>query len=196
MQRSTQRILTTHAGSLPRPDALIDAWSKPTTSGADEERLSALLRTSVADVVSSQIKAGIDIPNDGEFGKPMRARSDLAAWGTYIYGRLSGFGPTPPGAGAPARVDRGKPMRIVGERHEMRDFAEFYRSGDLVPSMASRPCCIGPVSYTGQAAIKRDIDDLEGAVQASGVKETFMTSVKRQSGPGCGDKDTDSRARM
>src|ERR1043165_1740243 len=103
MQRSTQRILTTHAGSLPRPDTLIEAWSKAT----DDEALLKVLRTSVADVVASQIKAGVDIPNDGEFGKPMRARSDLAAWGTYIYGRLSGFGPVPAGAAAPARVERG-----------------------------------------------------------------------------------------
>ena len=175
MQRSTQRILTTHAGSLPRPDALIEAWSKATS--ADEHRLNALLRASVADVVSSQTKVGVDIPNDGEFGKPMRARADLAAWGTYIYGRLSGFGPTPAGAAAPARVERGKPMRIVGERHEMRDFAEFYRSGDLVPPMASRPCCVGPVTYTGHDAVKRDTEDLKAAVQANGVKEAFMTSI-------------------
>ena len=172
MQRSTQRILTTHAGSLPRPDALIEAWAKASGSSVDP-----LLRTSVADVVSSQVKAGVDIPNDGEFGKPMRARSDLAAWGTYIYGRLSGFGPTPAGAAAPARVERGKPMRIVGERHEMRQFAEFYRSGDLVPSMASRPCCIGPVSYTGQDAVKRDTEDLKAAAQANRVQEAFMTSI-------------------
>jgi 5-methyltetrahydropteroyltriglutamate--homocysteine methyltransferase len=174
MQRSTQRILTTHAGSLPRPDALIEAWSKGT---GDEPRLLGLLRTSVDDVVARQVKAGVDIPNDGEFGKPMRARSDLAAWGTYIYGRLSGFGPTPSGAAAPARVERGKPMRIVGERHEMRDFAEFYRSGDLVPSMASRPCCIGPVAYTGHDAVKRDTEDLKAAAQANGVSEAFMTSI-------------------
>ena len=177
MLRSSQRILTTHAGSLPRPDTLIDAWSKTTNDSADEQRLNNLLRTSVGDVVATQTKAGVDIPNDGEFGKPMRARSDLAAWGTYIYGRLSGFGPTPAGAAAPARIERGKPMRIVGERHEMRAFAEFYRSGDLVPSMASRPCCIGPVAYTGHDAVKRDTEDLKAATQANGVKEAFMTSI-------------------
>jgi 5-methyltetrahydropteroyltriglutamate--homocysteine methyltransferase len=68
-------------------------------------------------------------------------------------------------------------MRIVGERHEMRDFAEFYRSGDLVPPMASRPCCVGPVTYTGHDAVKRDTEDLKAAVQANGVKEAFMTSI-------------------
>jgi 5-methyltetrahydropteroyltriglutamate--homocysteine methyltransferase len=68
-------------------------------------------------------------------------------------------------------------MRIVGERHEMRQFAEFYRAGDMVPSMASRPCCIGPVSYTGHEAVKRDVESLKAAVQASGAKEAFMTSI-------------------
>jgi len=68
-------------------------------------------------------------------------------------------------------------MRIVGERHEMRHFAEFYRAGDMVPSMASRPCCIGPVRYTGQEAVKRDVEDLKAAAQANGVKEAFMTSI-------------------
>src|SRR4051812_22285096 len=173
MQRSTQRILTTHAGSLPRPDALIDAWAK----ADDHRQVEDLLRKSVAEVVASQIKAGVDVPNDGEFGKPMRARSDLAAWGTYIYGRLSGFGPTPAGKAAPSRAERGQPMRIVGERHEMRHFAEFYRAGDMVPSMASRPCCIGPVGYTGQEAVKRDVEDLKAAAQANRVKEAFMTSI-------------------
>ena len=177
MLRSTERIQTTHAGSLPRPDALIDAWSKPTHGSDEERRLHDLLRTSVAGVVSSQVKAGVDIPNDGEFGKPMRAQSDLAAWGTYIFGRLSGFGPTPAGAAAPARTERGKPMRLVGERHEMRAFAEFYRAGGMVPSVASRPCCIGPLSYTGHEAVKRDVENLKAAAQANGAKEAFMTSI-------------------
>src|SRR3954454_11527971 len=173
MQRSTQRILTTHAGSLPRPDALIDAWAK----ADDHRQVEDLLRKSVAEVVASQVKAGVDIPNDGEFGKPMRAKSDLAAWGTYIYGRLSGFGPTPAGAAAPARSEREKPMRIVGERHEVRQFGEFYRSSDMVPAVASRPCCIGPVSYTGRDAVKRDVENLKAAAQAGGAKEAFMTSI-------------------
>jgi 5-methyltetrahydropteroyltriglutamate--homocysteine methyltransferase len=91
MRRSTDRILTTHAGSLPRPAALQEAWSKPTSSTQEEAQLDALLKSSVADVVRDQMRAGVDIPNDGEFGKPMRSASDLAAWGTYIFGRLSGF---------------------------------------------------------------------------------------------------------
>src|SRR5215469_5490944 len=100
MRHSTDRILTTHAGSLPRPDALREAWAKP---GASDAEIDALLKSAVDDVVKAQQAVAVDIPNDGEFGKPMRAASDLAAWGTYIFGRLSGFGPTPAGAAAPGR---------------------------------------------------------------------------------------------
>src|SRR5262249_34742382 len=145
MRGSTDRILTTHAGSLPRPDALREAWSKPAAGSQDERALDDLLRSSVADVVKGQAEAGVDVPNDGQFGKPMRAAPDLAAWGTYIFGRVSGFGPTPPGAAAPEEALPGQPMRIVGRRWEVREFSEFYASDSLVPTVASRPSCIGPI---------------------------------------------------
>ena len=114
MQRSIDRVLTTHAGSLPRPEALREAWSQPGSDAQQEAKLEALLKKSVVDIVAEQKKAGVDIPNDGEFGKPMRAASDLAAWGTYIFGRLSGFGPTPAGAEAPDKARSGEPTHIVG----------------------------------------------------------------------------------
>src|SRR5688500_15385132 len=99
MQRSTDRILTTHVGSLPRPADLREMWSKQ--SGSAEDALQARLRSAVDEVVLAQMTAGIDIPNDGEFGKPMRAASDRGAWGNYIFNRVSGFVPTPPEAVAP-----------------------------------------------------------------------------------------------
>jgi 5-methyltetrahydropteroyltriglutamate--homocysteine methyltransferase len=174
---STDRILTTHAGSLTRPEALRDAWSKQANSTQEEAALQALLRSCVAAVVDAQLKAGIDIPNDGEFGKPMRSASDLAAWGTYIYGRLSGFGASPAGAAAPDRAAPGQPMRIVGDRWEVRDFSEFYAEMALVPSVASRPTCVGPISYTGHEALRRDLANLRAATDAAGVKEGFVTSI-------------------
>jgi len=176
MQNSRVRILTTHAGSLPRPDALRAAWSQPTSS-ANNAELDALLEGSVRDVVAAQQETGIDIPNDGEFGKPMRSGSDLAAWGTYIFGRLSGFGPTPPGAAAPDRARPGQAMRIVGERWEQREFADFYAHSALVPSTASRPACIGRIAYTGEEALRRDLANLKTATAAAGVGEAFVTSI-------------------
>ncbi len=177
MRRSTERIITTHVGSLSRPEALREAWSKPANDAAQEQQFEALLRSSVAEVVDQQLKAGVDVPNDGEFGKPMRSTSDLAAWGTYIFGRLSGFGPTPPGAAAPDRALPGQPMRIVGERWEQRSFADFYAHAAHVPSTASRPACIGPISYTGQHALHRDLANLKAATDAAGVAEAFVTSI-------------------
>jgi len=177
MRGSTDHILTTHAGSLPRPDALREAWSKPASNPQEEAALQALLRRAVATVVADQQAAGIDIPNDGEFGKPMRAASDLAAWGTYIFGRLEGFGPTPPGTAAPSRGATGQPMRIVGERWEQREFSEFYDASGMVPSTASRPSCIGPIRYSGEEALRRDLANLKGAADAAKVEEAFVTSI-------------------
>jgi 5-methyltetrahydropteroyltriglutamate--homocysteine methyltransferase len=177
MRHSADRVLTTHAGSLPRPDALRQAWSKPTSGPRQEAKLQALLRSSVSEVVEEQLKVGVDVPNDGEFGKPMRSVSDLAAWGTYIFSRLSGFGPTSPDAAAPDRALAGQPMRIVGQRWEQREFSEFYAHSALVPSTASRPACIGPITYTGQDALSRDLANLKAATEASGVTEAFVTSI-------------------
>ena len=177
MKRSVDSILTTHAGSLPRPDALRDAWSKPIETPEGAATLDALLRQSVMTVVADQLMAGIAIPNDGEFGKPMRAASDLAAWGTYVFGRLTGFGPAPPSAAAPARTAPGQPMRIVGERWEQREFDEFYDASGMVPSVASRPCCVGSISYSGAEAVRRDVANLKAAADAAGIEEAFMTSI-------------------
>ncbi len=177
MRRSTDRILTTHAGSLPRPDALREAWSKPSAGPQDEQALDDLLRASVKDVVKVQSDAGVDVPNDGEFGKPMRTASDLAAWGMYIFGRISGFGSTPQGAAAPDVTPPGQPMRLVGRRWEMREFSEFYAAGSLVLTVAARPTCIGPIRYTGEAALRRDLANLKAAAEAAGVSEAFVTSI-------------------
>jgi 5-methyltetrahydropteroyltriglutamate--homocysteine methyltransferase len=177
MKHSTHHILVTHAGSLPRPDALREAWSKPAGDPKQEAALDALLATSVNDVVAAQKNLGVDVPNDGEFGKPMRLASDLAAWGTYIFGRLAGFGPTPPGTAAPDRGTAGQPMRIVGQRWEQRDFAEFYDASAQVPSVASRPACVAPIRYTGEAALKRDLADLKAAAAAAKIDEAFVTSI-------------------
>jgi 5-methyltetrahydropteroyltriglutamate--homocysteine methyltransferase len=178
MRRSAAGILTTHAGSLPRPDELREAWSRPTEDRKEEAELQTLLRKSVVDVVAEQKKLGVDIPNDGEFGKPMRSKSDLAAWGTYIFGRLSGFGPTPVGTEAPDKAVSGQPTRIVGLRWEQREFPGFYAeyiSGIARPG--GRPTCLAPLVYNGGEALHRDLSNLAAAVEPAGVKEAFVTSI-------------------
>ncbi len=178
MKRSSNRILVTHAGSLPRPEALRSAWAKPANSSQEEASLQALLHQSVAGVVADQLKVGVDVPNDGEFGKPMRSASDLAAWGTYIFTRISGFGPTAPGSAAPDRAVAGQPMRIVGTRWEQRAFSEFYAESALgVPSTVSRPSCVAPIAYTGHDALRHDLANLKAAADAKAIEEAFVTSI-------------------
>ena len=84
MRRSTDQIITTHAGSLPRPDLLREAWARLSTGPQQEAELNGLLRSSVSDVLRKQRDAEVDIPNDGEFGKPMRAALTLLR-GEFIF---------------------------------------------------------------------------------------------------------------
>jgi 5-methyltetrahydropteroyltriglutamate--homocysteine methyltransferase len=179
MRRSTDRILTTHVGSLPRPADLREMWSKKMSAVEDQAALQARLRTAVGEVVLAQKKAGIDIPNDGEFGKPMRAATDRGAWGNYIFDRVSGFGQSPPQSVAPDIAAPGAPMRIVGVRWEQREFAEFYADTGLgAPSTAaSRPTCNGPIAYTAQETLHRQLASLKAAADAAGVEEAFVSAI-------------------
>jgi len=88
MRNSSDHILTSHAGSLPRPDALIEAWT-----ANDESALADKLHNAVVDVVRHQKELGIDVPGDGEFGKPMGQRVNYGSWWRYSWQRLSGIEP-------------------------------------------------------------------------------------------------------
>jgi len=178
MRRSTERILTTHVGSLPRPADLREMWSKQ-TSGLTEEALQTRLRSAVGEVVLAQKTAGVDIPNDGEFGKPMRAASDRGAWGNYIFDRVSGFTPTSERTIAPDTAKPDAPMRIVGVRWEQREFAEFYSDTGLgAPSTAAlRPTCTSPIAYTAQQFLSDQLANLRLAANAVGVEEAFVSAI-------------------
>src|SRR6516225_11986612 len=98
MKHSTHRILTTHAGSLSRPANLI-AMGRARAAGEsrDDAAFAQVLAAAVADVVRKQRELGIDIPDDGEFGKPVAGSYDYGAWWNYAFARMSGFSP----AGSP-----------------------------------------------------------------------------------------------
>ena len=87
MKRSDQRILTTHVGSLPRPDDLMTLYAANTP----DEQLQPRLRAAVGDIVREQAASGVDVVNDGEYGKAMRSALDFGAWWSYVYPRLEGF---------------------------------------------------------------------------------------------------------
>jgi 5-methyltetrahydropteroyltriglutamate--homocysteine methyltransferase len=160
MKRSTERILTTHVGSLIRPPALIEFLrAQQEHRPVDEAAFAACLASSVAEIVREQAQAGVDVVSDGEFGKTI-------SWSQYALERLSGFErrPMKPGANPFARgADRSR-------------FAEFYAELDArdAPATQSEAACIGPITYTGQAALQRDIDNLKAALAQTTVTEAFL----------------------
>lgn len=171
MKRSTNRILTTHVGSLPRPTDLIEMYRDE----APAEKLEIRLTAAVADVVRQQLDAGIDVVNDGEFGKPVSNEVDYGAWATYIYQRLSGFEirDVPEGLNLAAATFRGSKDRT--------DFADFYQSGELGIPMAARlarfPVNVGPIRYTGHKLIQRDIQNLKAALAGTKAEDAFLSAA-------------------
>ena len=115
MKRSVDRILTTHVGSLPRPDDLVELYR----DNAPESKLQPRLRSAIAEVVGQQTKSGIDIVNDGEFGKAMRRATDFGAWWSYVYDRLGGF------ELREEQVKKGRGAWTFGSK-ERKEFAKFY----------------------------------------------------------------------
>src|SRR5579859_7618444 len=182
------RILTSHAGSLPRPRALIERNAQrgglDGELDADYER--ALAR-SVAEVVTRQRDAGIDIVNDGEFGHTMRQDYDFGSWLTYVFARLGGVELADYGmreATLARRVPAGEiTLAAFGERRDWTRFSEAYgdpRAGVAMPEgemFRRTPVIRGPVTYTGHEALALDIADLKAALEAAGVADGFLNSV-------------------
>jgi 5-methyltetrahydropteroyltriglutamate--homocysteine methyltransferase len=164
MKRSTDRILTTFVGSLARPPDLIgilDARERgqPYDSGAFTRRV----RSAVSDVVRRQAEAGIDVVSDGEQGKP--------GFVTYVGERLTGSEPVP----APPRAGP-----WVGSR-EVTDFPEYYewysrwRGASVGPPATL--ACKGKITYKGQEALRRDLENLKEALAGVNAAEAFVPST-------------------
>ena len=190
MKRSTDRIITTHAGSLARPQDLI-ALNRARGTGETVEpaAYADCLSRAVRGIVKTQKELGVDIPNDGEFGKPMADNYDYGAWWTYAFARMEGFVPAESVPElARKRSSVVDPGLTVGVRRDWQKFSEFYQdpesSGTLLGSSARRttrrPVCTSPIRYIGQATVQADIANMKKAMEAAGVEEGFMTSV----GPG------------
>jgi 5-methyltetrahydropteroyltriglutamate--homocysteine methyltransferase len=160
MKRSVDRILTTHVGSLIRPQPLQEFLrAKQASKPFDLQAYDHCLTRSVADVVRRQAEAGIDVISDGEFGKSI-------SWSQYVLERLSGFERRPVKPG-------GNPFQRGADRER---FAEFYAELDAHEEVATRTdsVCVGPINYTGQAELQRDIENFKAALNGVNVEETFL----------------------
>src|SRR3954463_15119268 len=152
MRRSTSRILTTHAGSLPRPAELDDAVEHHDSGGAGGDAgLGEILQRSVADVVQRQATAGVDVVNDGEMGK--------SGWTSYLSERLGGFEPRPVPPGQ-TMLAKGRDRTLFSEFYDeaTRQGALWYRADSRLrtPPPPTQWVCTSPISYIGLAALQRD----------------------------------------
>jgi 5-methyltetrahydropteroyltriglutamate--homocysteine methyltransferase len=184
MRASTDHILTSHAGSLPRPDALIAANRARAVGEAMADGESApTLRAAVAEVVRRQHEIGIDVPGDGEFGKPMGERVNYGSWWRYSWQRLGGLDPKGPSLYemAPRRSHPGAVvLTSFGDRRDRTRFAAAYNdpeSGITTGPRPPAPICVAPITYTGHEAIAADIANFKAALAAAGIAEGFMSAV-------------------
>lgn len=156
MKRSTDRILTTHTGSLPRPSDLLSMMTAAEGGGAaDAKQLQTRLRSAVAEVVRKQVRAGVDIVNDGEASKP--------SYSTYVKDRLTGFN---------GEAD----VMAIADLADYPEFGErFARQGVL--DTLKRPACTAPITYRNLDAVNQDIADLKAAIAESKPVEAFLTAA-------------------
>src|SRR5262245_42470384 len=148
------RILTTHIGSLPRPDDLAALLRQQDAGGVmDRDAFETRVRAAVEDVVRRQRAAGLDVVNDGEQGK-----SDYS---TYVKDRLTGF------EGEPAAMPAGA---------DLKDFPA-YAARTRTAASERRPTCSGPIAWRDFGAVDRDIQNLARAAAAAGATQLFMTAV-------------------
>ena len=163
MKRSTDRILTTHVGSLPRPNDLLEMIrAKSAGRPYDQQAYGARVRTAVAEIVRTQAELGVDVIDDGEMGKP--------GFIPYVNERLEGFAPD----------TEARPSPWGGSREHLA-FPEFYqwfaRTMPTPPARALHMVCTGPISYKGARHVQADIDNMKQALQGTRVEEVFLPAI-------------------
>ena len=157
MKLSTERILTTHTRSLPRPASLLAALSALDQRAVpDETAFEAEVQRAVTEVVRRQVETGIDVINDGEMSK--------VSYSTYVTDRLTGF----------EGESRPRPPHV-----EFTAFPEYYgRPGGVLGSSAAKtPACTGPITWQGTEQVQRDIEHFKAALQGVRVEDTFMSAA-------------------
>jgi 5-methyltetrahydropteroyltriglutamate--homocysteine methyltransferase len=160
MKRSTDRILTTHAGSLPRPpDILQMVRAKARGERVDEKKLAARVKEAVTEVVRQQADVGLDVIDDGEFGKP--------SFVTYVRDRLGGL-----------EAHGVRPNAWLSSR-EAVSFPDYYKAQESASPRARQVqmACTSPLTYKGQAALKAELDNLKAALKGVDVSDVFVPCI-------------------
>jgi 5-methyltetrahydropteroyltriglutamate--homocysteine methyltransferase len=166
MKRSTDRILTTHAGRLDGPpeyrEMMMRMMGAPSGQPLDLDSVRPTVRAGIVDVLRRQADAGIDIVSDGELGK-------IGFGGIGYYGRrLSGL--------TTRKLKPGEPAFMTLQTGERLEFADFYKEMPFLPATQDRAICAGPIAYTGHEEVRKDLEFFRAALAESGARpeETFM----------------------
>jgi 5-methyltetrahydropteroyltriglutamate--homocysteine methyltransferase len=161
MKRSEERILTTHTGSLPRPDHLTELmWSRESGAAVDPSALRAEVQSAVNDTVRIQVEAGVDVVNDGEMSK--------VGYSTYVKERLTGFS----GSQTMAQGGQIAPSDLI----EYPSFAKRVM-GQRGTAELRLPACTGPIEVADPQAVLEDIANLKAATAASPPTDVFMSAA-------------------
>src|SRR5919106_3104020 len=165
MKRSTERILTTHVGSLARPNDLLEIMdAKLRGKPYDRDAYDRRVRGAVAEVVRKQVECGVDVVTDGEQGK--------ASFNAYVVERLTGFEPV------------GSSEERIAARMKLNEalaFPEYYEKYFAEHMCGVGPnqqvVCTGPIRYKGQEAVRTDIENLKAALNGLSPEEVFMPAI-------------------
>jgi 5-methyltetrahydropteroyltriglutamate--homocysteine methyltransferase len=169
MERSADRILTTHCGSLPRArELLAPLHAKDAGLPYDRDVLAAQVRASVTDVVRRQIEAGIDIVDDGEHSK--------SSFATYARSRIAGLQPTDKPRARLGEVSRDA-LAFPAVYEEMKAMYGARTAATGRPRGMAALICTGPIKYVGQAEVIADIENLKQAIAGAAVEEVFITAI-------------------
>ena len=174
MQRSTDRIITTQVGSLPRPIDLRQMWDDRLAGRPyDQDAFAKRVRSAVAEMVQKQVETGIDVVSDGEQGR--------LGWTAFLPERLSGFEERPGGATAVSRErEKGEFDGYTAERarlQAMGEGREYVPTPEAVKALQTQTVCVGEVTHKGPEPIQREIDNFKAALQGVQVVEAFLPSV-------------------
>jgi 5-methyltetrahydropteroyltriglutamate--homocysteine methyltransferase len=158
MRRSTERILTTHTGSLPRPPDVVELMrARQSGQPVDEEGLAERVTSAVGEVVRQQVEAGIDVVSDGEAGKP--------AFNTYVALRVAGF------------EGENREPRPRAEAEDFPGWASQTTQSPTQAAMMRRGFCRAPLVYRGQEAVETDVRNFQRALTLHPAVEAFLPSA-------------------
>jgi 5-methyltetrahydropteroyltriglutamate--homocysteine methyltransferase len=155
MKHSTDRILTTHTGSLPRPDDLVSMLEgRDQREARADVGFQARVGSAVKEIVQKQVAAGVTVVNDGEMSK--------VGYSTYLTDRVTGF----------SEQSRDFPRQV-----EAGQFPEYYQAHVTAGTMIKRPVCVGPIEWCGDEQVQQDIANLKAATDGADIAEAFMTAA-------------------